>query len=159
MVSAILRVVNNTPWVVHFHNTEDKLNFTVSPKQESENNDQIPSKSCDSWIPYQSSGKYIEVSLGDSAPVRISDDDHKWKFVDFPDGVTRQGIQSWVVGLETGQYVLYFKTNQTKDGKTQGALSILKYDSGNMDKTDYILSSVLQNAVMVVSLVLMPIFG
>ncbi|KAK3934070.1 hypothetical protein QBC46DRAFT_223607, partial [Diplogelasinospora grovesii] len=85
-------VVNNTPFYVHFYNTEDKKSITVAPKNKNtEPNDHIPSEFCDSWVPYQSSGKYIEVSIGNSGPVRISDDDYKWKFVDFPDGDTREG--------------------------------------------------------------------
>jgi hypothetical protein len=48
MVAAIRRVVNNTPWVVHFYNTEDHLSLTVDPKQDSEPNHHIPAETCDS---------------------------------------------------------------------------------------------------------------
>jgi hypothetical protein len=95
MVAAIRRVVNNTPWVVHFYNTEDHLTLTVDPKHESERNHHVPSKSCDSWIPFASTGNYIELTLGDSAPVRLSDDNYQFKIVEFPDGDGRQGHPSW----------------------------------------------------------------
>ncbi|RHZ51793.1 uncharacterized protein CDV56_104088 [Aspergillus thermomutatus] len=84
--------------------------ITVPPKsQQQENNDWIPAESCDDWVPYADTGNYIEVTIGDSAPVHISDDDYRWKFVDYPDGDTREGNESWVEGLEATQYVLLFK--------------------------------------------------
>jgi hypothetical protein len=124
----------------------------VDPKHESEPNHHVPSKSCDSWIPYASTGNYIELTLGDSAPVRLSDDNYQFKIVEFPDGDGRQGHPSWEKGLEAnGKYVLYFK----KDGNGRGGFSILKYDEKKMGQVGYILASVLVSAGVVVGMVLM----
>jgi hypothetical protein len=159
MVCAFVRVVNNTNTYVHYYNTERQKRITVPPKSEQqENNDWIPAESCDDWVPYEKKdGDYIEVCLGNSGPVRISDDNYRWKFVNYPDGDAREGNEFWVKGLEPTQYVLLFQP-VNRGGHTQAAISIYKYDSQSMGTTGYIIASVLQSAAPVVALVLMAIF-
>ncbi|KDR77668.1 hypothetical protein GALMADRAFT_209946 [Galerina marginata CBS 339.88] len=135
MPVGIVEVVNNTNGVLHYQNTESGYSFTVNPKTHiaSDSDGWIPkSVFHDDTVPYDSSGKFINIWIGDGPKLQITDSD--WQFLvrgpsDFVGhmGTTRIGSLS-----NGGQYIV----KVDPDLGTDAQLSFIKYEKSKFQTTD-----------------------
>ncbi|KAF2839163.1 hypothetical protein M501DRAFT_764739 [Patellaria atrata CBS 101060] len=161
MPVGIAQVVNNTSSTLYYHNTESGHNDTVYAKsRDQENNSYIPSSNTtDDTLPYASSGHYLKLTVGGYAPIKISDDDWKFKIVapvDYGGGGGES--EAWYGSLDNGsRYII--RVDEVKDEYNKYcSVTILKYQDRCEVTAGYIALQVIQQAAPIVAMVLLAIF-
>src|SRR5688572_14227665 len=147
MPAGIVYVANNTSRTLYYHNIESDYKFFIKPKEEKyENNDWVPiSNFRDDTIPFHSSGRYIEIKLDNSPPIKISDDKYQFTLVGYLGVNDREETQQWYVPLENGEKYIIRVDEIIENGIRMPAITILKYDEDKFKKVEagYVIAQIL----------------
>jgi len=160
MVIAIVQVMNNTSKTLHYYNHETQRSLEVKQKtQQYEKRGWIPSSSFHhDQVPYRCSGFHIDIWLGDAGPrAEIQDDD--WKFrIAGPVSYSRKKIVDRYGSLiSDGHYIL--RVDEVRDGRVRNAaFTFLEYRHEFKSVDGHVASRTIQQAAVVVGLVLLTIF-
>ncbi|CAB4494533.1 hypothetical protein RhiirA5_356255 [Rhizophagus irregularis] len=156
MPVGIVQVMNNTGFKLYYNNIESGRTFEIDPKtQQYENYGWIPcSDFYDDTLPYASSGKHIKIQLNNYTPMKISDNNWKFKIVG-PTGPSGEETEDWYGSLRNGdKYII--RLDEVKDNYGS-KFSIMAYEYEDKYKSTggHIVSQIIQHAAAAFGIVLM----